>query len=132
MKLSEAIVRYREENKLSQREFAKRCNLSHNTIHLIEKGINPKTGNELIPDTVTYKKIATGMNMTMDDLFASLDQTELVSLGTAMTDSDRLEALHQNPRLGLLFDRARQMKPEDVEYMLRFADGILKERDGDA
>lgn len=46
-------------------------------------------------------------------------------------DQERLEALHQNPRLGTLFDRARKMKPEDIEYMLRFADGILKERDGD-
>jgi len=44
----------------------------------------------------------------------------------------RLEALHQNPRLGLLFDRSSKMKPEDVDVMIRFADGLLRERDGDA
>ena len=44
----------------------------------------------------------------------------------------RLEALHQNPRLGLLFDRSSKMKPEDVDVMIRFAEGILRERDGDA
>ena len=46
-------------------------------------------------------------------------------------DSDRLEALHQNPRLGLLFDRQRRMSDEDVEFMLQMADRILKERDNE-
>ena len=46
-------------------------------------------------------------------------------------DWKRLEALHQDPRLGLLFDRSRRMSHEDVEFMLQMADRILKERDGD-
>lgn len=44
-------------------------------------------------------------------------------------NQERLEALHQNPQLGLLFDRTRKMSHEDVEFMLQFADRILKERD---
>lgn len=46
-------------------------------------------------------------------------------------DQARLEALHQNPRLGLLFDHSSKMSSEDVDVMIRFAEGILKERDGD-
>ena len=46
-------------------------------------------------------------------------------------DQERLEALHQDPRLGLLFDRSRKMSHEDVEFMLQMADRILKERDVD-
>ena len=46
-------------------------------------------------------------------------------------DQQRLEALHQDPALGLLFDRTRKMSHDDVEFMLQFADRILKERDGD-
>lgn len=46
-------------------------------------------------------------------------------------DQQRLEALHQNPRLGLLFDRSRKMSHDDVEFMLQMADRILKERDGE-
>ena len=46
-------------------------------------------------------------------------------------DSNRLEALHQDPRLGLLFDRTRKMSHEDVETMLAVAASILRERDGD-
>lgn len=43
-------------------------------------------------------------------------------------DQDRLEALHQNPRLGLLFDKSAKMSSDDVEFMLQMADRILKER----
>lgn len=46
-------------------------------------------------------------------------------------DALRLEALHQDPRLGLLFDRTRKMSHEDVETMLAVAASILRERDGD-
>lgn len=46
-------------------------------------------------------------------------------------DQQRLEALHQDPRLGLLFDRSRKMSHDDVEFMIQLADRILKERDGD-
>ena len=50
---------------------------------------------------------------------------------TIEEDRNRLEALHQNPRLGLLFDRSSKMSHEDVEFMLQMADRILKERDED-
>lgn len=131
MKLHDAITKFRTEQGLSQREFAKRCNLSHNTIHLLEKGINPRSGKPLVPDTITYKKIANGMGITMDELFTTLDQTEYVSLGTTMTDDDRLEALHQNPKLGLLFDRQRKMSEKDIDFMLELAERITKENYGE-
>ena len=44
-------------------------------------------------------------------------------------DMQRLEALHQNPRLGLLFDHSAKMDSADVDVMIRFAEGILRERD---
>ena len=46
-------------------------------------------------------------------------------------DQKRLEDLHQNPALGMLFDRSRKMSHDDVEFMLQMADRILKERDGE-
>ena len=46
-------------------------------------------------------------------------------------DQQRLEALHQDPALRLLFDHTRKMSHEDVEFMLQMADRILKERDGE-
>lgn len=46
-------------------------------------------------------------------------------------DRDSLEALHQNQRLGLLFSRAQNLDDEDIDFMLQYADRILKERDKD-
>jgi transcriptional regulator with XRE-family HTH domain len=46
-------------------------------------------------------------------------------------DQQRLEALHQDPRLRLLFDRARKISHDDVEFMIQYTDRILKERDGE-
>ena len=46
-------------------------------------------------------------------------------------DQERLEALHRDPRLGLLFDRTRKMSSSDVDAMLAIAASILKERDGE-
>ena len=44
-------------------------------------------------------------------------------------DQQRLEALHQDPRLGILFDHTRKMKKEDVDFMIQMAERIIKERD---
>ena len=45
-------------------------------------------------------------------------------------DFDRLEAMHQNPRLGLLFDRAKHLDEDDIRFMEMYVERILKERDG--
>lgn len=43
-------------------------------------------------------------------------------------DMERLESLHQDPRLGLLFDHSRKMSKEDVDLMIYLAERILRER----
>ena len=88
----------------------------------------------------TVRKWETGMirNMGRDKIAAlakvlQLNPVELVPMPGAdrTEDEERLEALHRDPRLGLLFDRTRNMSHEDVEFMLQMADRILKERDGE-
>ena len=88
----------------------------------------------------TVRKWETGMirNMGRDKIAAlakvlQLNPVELVPMPGAdrTEDEERLEALHRDPRLGLLFDRTRNMSHDDVEFMLQMADRILKERDGD-
>ena len=46
-------------------------------------------------------------------------------------DQQMLEALHQDPDLRMLFDRARRMPHEDVVFMREFADRLKKQRNGD-
>ena len=88
----------------------------------------------------TVRKWESGQirNMRRDKLAAlasvlKLDPVELIDAPepVADPDRDRLEALHQNPRLGLLFDRAARMSDADVEIMLQLADRITKELDDD-
>lgn len=66
---------------------------------------------------------------TIHALAKTLQVSPLYLLDDDNDDDDRLEALHQNPRLGLLFDRSRKMSHDDVEFMLQMADRILKERE---
>ena len=86
----------------------------------------------------TVRKWETGLikNMGRDKIAAlakilQINPVELVPMPNSVRteDEERLEALHQNPRLGLLFDRSRKMSHDDVEFMLQMADRILKERD---
>lgn len=44
---------------------------------------------------------------------------------------DRLEALHQNPKLGMLFDKSRKMDNRDINHMLELADIILRSQGKD-
>lgn len=72
MKLGDIIIKYRQEHGISQRQFAKDCGLSNGFIAMIEKGINPKTGQPLTPAFGTLTKLATGMHLTLGQLLAQI------------------------------------------------------------
>jgi len=74
MELRVLLKRYRRDHGLSQREFARQCNLSHALISLLEMGENPQTGKAMSPDLETYQKLAGGMGITTDQLFAEMEE----------------------------------------------------------
>ena len=74
MKLSELIIDYRTRMEMSQRKFSEKCGLSNTYISFLEKERNPKTGRPLVPTLEQYGKLASGMDMTVQQLFESLDQ----------------------------------------------------------
>ena len=80
MKLSTIISDYRSALQISQREFARRCALSNSYISFLEKDINPKTGKPMVPTLYQYKKLASGMDMTVQQLFELLDEDAPVDL----------------------------------------------------
>lgn len=67
----------------------------------------------------------------LQDIARALDVPASFLLSDDDPDQERLEALHQKPRLGLLFDRSRKMTDKDIDFMLQMADRILGERDGE-
>ena len=107
MKLSEMIKGFREENGISQREFARRCGLSNSLISLLEKGINPQTGNAMSQDLDTYVKLAQGMQTSLQKLFEELGEDAFVKL-------DR----NQDPRFDLTAASFAEGMKEAIGYHL--------------
>lgn len=76
MNLGNLIKEYREKNKLSLREFAKKCGLSHTYISALEKNIDSRTGKPIAPTLDTVKYISKGMNMPIEEILKILDDEQ--------------------------------------------------------
>lgn len=73
MTVGEIIKKYREENKISQRQFAVRCGISNGYISMLENGINPTTGEAPMPSLSALNNIARGMNTSLQNLLTLAD-----------------------------------------------------------
>ena len=73
MTLGEIVKEYREKQGLSQRQFASACNLSNGYISMLEKNVNPKTGQPMAPSLLAIKKIADMMHVSLNDLLSQAD-----------------------------------------------------------
>lgn len=73
MTLSELVVKYRTEHGLSQRQFAQLCGLSNGYISMLEKNVNPKTGQPLVPQITNLRKIADAMKISLAQLFETVE-----------------------------------------------------------
>ena len=78
MKLGDIILNYRNSftPKMSQREFAKNCGLSHTYIAALEKNIDPRTGKPIAPTLDTVKYVSKAMNLPIDELLKMLDDDQ--------------------------------------------------------
>ncbi len=78
MKLGNIIFNYRNSftPKMSQRDFAKRCGLSHTYIAALEKDIDPRTGKSIAPTLNTVKYISKGIGISIEDILRMLDKDQ--------------------------------------------------------
>lgn len=130
MELKNVIKKFREDNKISQREFSRRCNLSNSLISILEMGINPQTGKKMSPDLVTYKKLAAGMGMSLQYLLESLDDTELISLSfddfARALEPDE-ESVPQTKEAKIISAGIDKMSPERREQALKVLQTIFSD-----
>lgn len=78
MRLSEIIKEYRNQNGLSQRQFAAKCkDVSNGYLSMIENEYNPSTKKPIIPSLMKLKSIAEAMEMTLDNLIGMADDMEV-------------------------------------------------------
>lgn len=80
MFLGNIILNYRKEKGISQRDFAKQCNISHSYIAMLEKNIDARTGKPICPTLETIKNISIGMHIPIDNLLKMLDDEQKFSL----------------------------------------------------
>lgn len=103
---------------LTQQQLAEMINQSQSSITMYETGRRE-------PEMDVLEALADVFNVPMTAFMPQGD------VDLSASDVDVLEAIHQNPRLGLLFDRQRKMSRADIEFMLQMADRIVKERDNE-
>lgn len=85
MKLAEFISNYLKTHAMSYRSFAARSGLTSGYISMLVNDRNPKTGKPPVPSVVTYNNLARAMGMSIDELFASIDNAP-VSLSKVDTN----------------------------------------------
>lgn len=76
MFLGDLIKEYRTTNKLSLRDFAKKCGLSHTYISALEKNIDARTGKPIAPTLDTVKYVSRGMNKSIEEILKVLDEQQ--------------------------------------------------------
>lgn len=108
---------YRKSRHLTQKDVATMLEWPYSRVAMYETGKRE-------PDADSLEALADVFNISLRDLMPD-KSTKTPS----RDDTARLEALHQNPRLGLLFDRISKMSEDDISFMEQFADRVLKERD---
>ena len=114
MDLKDILIKYREENKISQRELARRSGLSSAQISILEYGINKQTGRKPVPDIITLKKLADGMGITLQALFDMIGDSEFVHLNTR-PDSYPIVIPNTDRFLRIM----ASMEPKDYETIMR-------------
>lgn len=111
MKLGDLIREYRESHDLSQRQFAALCDLSNGYISILEKGVNPNTGRPVTPTLPQLKKIATGMHITLSELFERVDDMP-VELATNIIP---MPVMNKIPLIGSIACGAPILAEEHIE-----------------
>lgn len=81
MHLGDVIYNFRmAHNKMSLMEFAKLAKLSTAYINQLERNINPKTGESIVPSLETFYKVANAMDISLDELLSKVDENQPVGL----------------------------------------------------
>lgn len=122
MKFGEIIRVFRKNNKMTMQEFADKAGLSKGYISMLEKNQHPQSQRRLVPSFETYLKVASAMNMSIDELVALLDDNETVRLNESSSSAPELELTEQEERLLVIF---RRLNRSQQERLIAYAEGML-------
>ena len=122
MKFGEIIRVFRKNNKMTMQEFADKAGLSKGYISMLEKNQHPQSQRRLVPSFETYLKVASAMNMSIDELVALLDDNETVRLNESSSSAPELERTEQEERL---LGICRSLNEEGRERLVEYGDDLV-------
>ncbi|MFB5095563.1 helix-turn-helix transcriptional regulator [Bacillus cereus] len=117
--LGEIIKNYRLTNKLSLRDFAQKCDVSHTYIDKLEKGIDPRNGKPVEPTLLVVEKISKAMNKKTENL---LEEIGFIEGEGSEANTDIIN----DSELGLWFKDIKEASPEQREELKRFWEFIMQ------
>lgn len=92
MHLGDVINKYRmEHGKMSMQAFANKCGLSKGYIAMLERNVNSKTGEPVVPSLETFVKVASAMNVSLNSLMNEVDENQPISLAKGTNISQQSE-----------------------------------------
>jgi len=68
------------------------------------------------------KALAEALGTTPSDILGPTERDDV---------NVRIQMMHENPRLGVLFDKSSKMSSKDLDAVMNIVDAILRERDND-
>ena len=119
MNLKDLIYNYRMDHNLSMEEFARQCGVTKGYVSMIESGKNARTGMPIKPTLPTLKKLASGMQMQLDDL---LMETEAIRVSLSVREN--YDPVSDPAELQLL-SLYRQLNDKGRTKMLEFAEDMI-------
>jgi transcriptional regulator with XRE-family HTH domain len=124
MTFGDYIREYRKKNKLSQREFALKCNLSNGYISMLERGLNPNTKEPITPSLIQLKKLADGMGVTVNDILTEVDDMPVdIGMNNEKEQPARTGELSEAKQA--MYDFIDTLSDEQVSRLLQIAHAAL-------
>ncbi|MCQ6546437.1 helix-turn-helix domain-containing protein [Bacillus wiedmannii] len=115
--LGEMIKNYRLTNKLSLRDFAQKCDVSHTYIDKLEKGVDSRTGKAVEPTLLVIEKISNAMNISTKSLLEEI----------GFITKDNIEVTDKE--LEKWFKAIKNAPPQKREELKRFWEFIVQKED---
>ncbi|EEM80186.1 Transcriptional regulator, MerR [Bacillus thuringiensis serovar huazhongensis BGSC 4BD1] len=115
--LGEIIKNYRLTNKLSLREFAQKCDVSHTYIDKLEKGVDSRTGKPVEPTLLVIEKISNAMNISTKSLLEAI----------GFITRDNIEVT--NTELEQWFKAIKSASPQKQEELKKFWEFLIQKED---
>lgn len=116
MTFGEKLRQLRKSRGISQQKLADGIGVAQSTIAGYETSVRE-------PDFATIERFARFFHIPFSSLLPS---DEVVDDELIQQVAD---ALHQNPKLGLLFDKTRYLKDRDIDAVLSVVNAIARERE---